>query len=96
LTPTVGTPPPPIGLLDMNTDDLKAFGREAGRVSNFLGIMNITGQPAMSVPLHWTAGGLPVGAHFAARWGGEPLLFSLAAQLERVAPWVHRRPTGFA
>jgi amidase/6-aminohexanoate-cyclic-dimer hydrolase len=95
MTPTVGRPPPPLGLLDMNTDDLAAFGREAGRVSNFLGVMNITGQPAMSVPLHWTADGLPIGVHFAARWGGEPLLYSLAAQLERVAPWAHRRPPGF-
>ena len=96
LTPTVGRPPPPIGLLDMNSDDLAAFGREAGRVSNFLGIMNITGQPAMSVPLHWTADDLPIGVHFAARWGGEPLLFSLAAQLEKVAPWAHRRPKEFS
>jgi amidase len=65
-------------------------------VSNFLGIMNITGQPAMSVPLHWTADDLPIGVHFASRWGGEPLLFSLAAQLEKVAPWAHRRPKGFS
>ena len=95
LTPTVGRPPPPIGLLDMNTDDLAAFGREAGRVSNFLGIFNITGQPAMSVPLHWTADGLPIGVHFVARWGAEPLLYSLAAQLEKVTPWSQRRPDGF-
>ena len=92
LTPTVGTPPPPIGLLDMNGEDLASLGREAGRVANFLGIMNITGQPAMSVPLHWTPQGLPIGVHFAARWGCEPLLFSLAAQLEKAAPWTHRRP----
>ena len=96
LTPTVGRAPPPIGLLDMNTNDLAAFGREAGRVSNFLGIMNITGQPAMSVPLHWSADDLPIGVHFAARWGAEPLLFSLAAQLEKAAPWAHRRPKGFS
>jgi amidase len=95
LTPTAGTPPPPIGLLDMNSEDLAALGREAGRVANFLGIMNITGQPAMSVPLYWTADGLPLGVHFAARWGAEPLLCSLAAQLEKVAPWAHRRPDGF-
>ena len=96
MTPTAGRPPPPIGLLDMNTDDLPAFGKEAGRVSNFLGIMNITGQPAMSVPVHWTDDGLPMGVHFAARLGGEPLLFSLAAQLERAAPWAHRRPVMFS
>jgi amidase len=96
LTPTVGRAPPPIGLLDMNTNDLAAFGREAGKVSNFLGIMNITGQPAMSVPLHWSADDLPIGVHFAGRWGAEPLLFSLAAQLEKAAPWAHRRPKGFS
>lgn len=96
MTPTVGRTPPPIGLLDMNTEDLAAFGREAGRVSNFLGIMNITGQPAMSVPLHWSSDDLPLGVHFAARWGAEPLLFSLAAQLEKAAPWAHRRPKGFS
>jgi amidase len=96
MTPTSGRPPPPIGLLHMNTDDLPTFGKEAIRVANFLGIMNITGQPAMSVPLHWTDDGLPMGVHFAARWGGEPLLFSLAAQLERAAPWAHRRPAQFS
>jgi Asp-tRNA(Asn)/Glu-tRNA(Gln) amidotransferase A subunit family amidase len=96
MTPTAGRPPPPIGLLDMNTDDLASLGREAGRVANFLGIMNITGQPAMSVPLHWTADDLPMGVHFAGRWGAEPLLFSLAAQLELVAPWAHRRPKEFS
>jgi amidase/6-aminohexanoate-cyclic-dimer hydrolase len=95
LTPTAGCAPPPLGVLDMNTQDLPSFGREAGRVANFLGIMNITGQPAMSVPLHWTDAGLPIGVQFAARWGGEPLLFSLAAQLERAAPWAARRPPGF-
>jgi amidase/6-aminohexanoate-cyclic-dimer hydrolase len=95
MTPTAGRAPPPLGLLDMNADDLPSFGREAGRVANFLGIMNITGQPAMSVPLHWTSAGLPMGVHFAARWGGEPLLFSLAAQLELAAPWAARRAPGF-
>jgi amidase len=58
----------------------------------YTAVFNATGQPAMSVPLHWTAGGLPVGVHFAARFGDEATLFRLAGQLERAQPWFHRRP----
>lgn len=58
----------------------------------FTQIGNLTGAPGMSVPLHWTAEGLPLGTHFVAPHGGEGLLFRLAGQLERAQPWKDRRP----
>jgi Asp-tRNA(Asn)/Glu-tRNA(Gln) amidotransferase A subunit family amidase len=55
-------------------------------------IFNLTGQPAMNVPLYWTEQNLPVGVEFAGRWNDEATLFSLAGQLERAQPWFDRRP----
>lgn len=55
-------------------------------------IANMTGQPSMSVPLHWTQNGLPVGVMFTAKMGDEATLFRLAAQLEQAQPWKHKRP----
>jgi amidase len=58
----------------------------------FTQLANFTGQPAMSVPLHWTSDGLPCGMHFIAPFGDEAVLFRLAAQLEKERPWFDRRP----
>jgi amidase len=92
LTPTLGEPPLPLGSFDPEPDNpMQGLFRAAAFVP-FTPICNITGQPAMSVPLHWSAAGLPVGAHFVGRFGDEATLFRLASQLEQARPWAGRRP----
>lgn len=58
-------------------------------------VFNVTGQPAMSVPLHWNEAGLPIGMHFAGKWGEEATLFRLAGQLEKAQPWFDKAPAGY-
>ncbi len=92
LTPTLGEPPVPLGTFDSTPDyPLEGFTRSAAFVP-FTPICNMTGQPAMSVPLFWNNDGLPVGSHFIGRFGDEATLFRLAAQLEEARPWAGRRP----
>jgi amidase len=55
-------------------------------------LFNMTGQPAISLPLHWNAAGLPIGTQWVARFGREDVLLRLAAQLEHARPWAARRP----
>ena len=91
LTPTLAIVPPKLGILDPNGDFAAALPY-LGAMSGFLSIANITGQPAMSVPLHRSADGLPVGIHVIGRFGDEATLFRLAGQLERAAPWTALAP----
>ena len=92
LSTVLAGPPPKLGYFDQNSNDVETF---AERVNTYLSVTplhNATGTPAMSVPLHWTADGLPVGVHFAGRYGEEATLLQLAAQLEQAQPWFDRVP----
>ncbi len=91
LTPTLADVPRPLGELGPDAPPESASLLAAAYVP-FTPLANITGQPAMSVPLYWTEEGLPVGAQFIARAGEEATLFQLAAQLEAARPWTQRRP----
>ena len=93
LWPTMAQPPPPLGAM-VGTEEQPWAGNDvAGGFVGFpLITANITGHPAMSVPLHWSADGLPIGVHFTGRYGDEATLFRLAGQLEQASPWADRHP----
>jgi amidase len=96
LTPTVAEPPVPLGTYDQSVPDpLDAF-RRAVPMGAFTAVFNATGQPAISLPLHWTEDGLPIGIQLVAPFGREDLLIQVAAQLEQAQPWADRRPGVFA
>ena len=90
LTPTLGAPPPELGWFTGAGPE-----HEGGRIARFIPYtaqFNMTGQPAISLPLHWTPAGLPVGVQLAAAYGREDVLIQVASQLEQAAPWAGRRP----
>ena len=91
LSPTTCTIAPPIGTLRLD-QPLESFTPPATAASAFTALYNMTGQPAMSLPLETTASGFPVGVMFAGRLGDEATLYRLAGQLERAKPWADRRP----
>ena len=92
LTPTLAQPPLPIGHFEIESSDVDAWIAKLAAFIPFTYPFNVTGQPAMSVPLFWSAGGLPIGCQFVGRYGDEATLFRLAAQLEQARPWFDRRP----
>ncbi|MCD0245483.1 amidase [Xanthomonas melonis] len=94
LTPALTREPPRLGSLDA-FDETITFAQlieDFHSYCPFTALFNASGQPAMSVPLYWSPAGLPIGAHFAARFGEEATLLALAAQLERAQPWAARVP----
>ena len=94
LTATLAEPPARIGRFNHDTTDYVAFRIGPQGVfaySPFCAAFNASGQPAASLPLHMTAGGLPIGIHLAARFGADEELIALCAEVEAAAPWAARR-----
>jgi amidase len=92
LTPTIPEPPPKLGeLVPDPAAPLSGFMR-SGFLASFTLSFNITGQPAISLPLHWNESGLPIGIQLVAAYGKEDLLIRVASQLEQAQPWAERRP----
>jgi len=92
LSPTLCLPPIKIGETDTMATDLSPLAPLFRRYIPGTSMFNISGQPAMSVPLAWNKAGLPLGMMFSARFGDEATLFRLAAQLEQARPWRDRKP----
>ena len=92
LCPTLCLPPLRIGELDTMSEDLSHIAPILRRYMPATSMFNMSGQPAMSVPLAWNSAGLPLGMMFAARFGDEATLFRLAAQLEQERPWRDKLP----
>lgn len=92
VTPTLSLPPLPLGSFANDPQDPMAPMRTSGEFLGFTQPFNVSGQPAISLPLHRTAEGLPIGVQLVAAYGREDILIRLAAQLEQALPWSHLRP----
>lgn len=94
LTPTVAQPPLAVGALRDDSDPAADFEAQKA-FTPWTSAWNVTGMPAVSLPLHWTPDGLPVGVMLAARPAEESVLLAVAAQVEAATPWSDRRPPGW-
>lgn len=92
LTPTLARLPLTHGTIFANDPDPEKYIRDYFEFVPFTPLANVTGNPAMSVPLFWNESDLPVGTHFTADFGREDVLFRLGGQLEQARPWTHRQP----
>jgi amidase len=92
LTPVLGTVPPKIGTIDPVALEPREVSKRQARAFPFTPPFNVSGQPAISLPLAWSAEGLPIGMQLAGRFADEATLFRLAAQLEQAHPWIDRKP----
>jgi amidase len=94
LAPVCTMTPRPLGWFDADGDGAEDFERQK-RYAAFTALFNVTGQPAVSVPLYWTESGLPVGSMLVGRPADEATLLALSAQVEAARPWAHRHPDGW-
>jgi amidase len=92
LTPTLAEPPPRLGTLSSASGSPQDVLDRVLALIPFTPLFNVTGQPAVSLPLHWSEDGLPVGVQLVAAYGREDLLIGVASRLEEAAPWSERRP----
>lgn len=92
LTPALGCPPLKVGAVDFQSPSASLMDERILTLAYINPFYNITGQPAISLPLHWTAGGLPLGVLFGGRYGDEATLFRIAGQIEQARPWKDRHP----
>jgi Asp-tRNA(Asn)/Glu-tRNA(Gln) amidotransferase A subunit family amidase len=92
LSPTLLQPPVPLGYMNTNDGDQDKYSHNIQQFWGYTHLYNATGSPAISLPLHWSEDGLPVGVQFAAAYGNEVLLLQIATALEQALPWNNRTP----
>ena len=92
LTPTLTQKPRPLGYYDMSQTDIDRYNALWGDAV-FTFPFNMSGQPAVSLPLHWSADGLPMGVQLVGRYGDEATLLAVSTALEQEMPWRDRRPS---
>ena len=92
VTPTIAEPPPRLGEFVSTPENPLGGARRSATLMPFTVPFNVTGQPAISLPLHWNDAGLPIGVQLVAAYGREDILFRLASQLEQAKPWADQWP----